>query len=260
MKSNSFGGDNGWDPRSYLNIWVCNLVSNLLGYSTFPGAAQNKDGVVIRTDVFGPNNYSAYNLGRTTTHEIGHWLNLKHLWGDADCGDDGVDDTPKQKTYNNGCPSFPETKNACGSNTTGDMFMDFMDFSDDACMQMFTKGQRQRMRDLFAEGGPRSSILNSRALSDPWNTEPNPSPATIASLNLQVYPNPASDLLYLRFDDGTIVIGKSYKIFTTDGKLVLSGSYNLHGTGIDISKLNSGIYLFKLEGTSSYHPAKFIKQ
>ena len=155
MKFSSSGGDNAWDSKKYLNIWVCNLFGRTLGYSVYPGGPADKDGVVIKCDVFGTtaNVAAPYNKGRTATHEIGHWLGLKHLWGDADCGDDGIDDTPTQQTYNNYCPSFPHTS-SCSINLYGDMFMNFMDFTDDACLNMFTQGQKNRMRSTFALGEP----------------------------------------------------------------------------------------------------------
>ncbi len=100
MKSNVRGGDNAWDSKKYLNIWVCNLGFRTLGYATLPGTPAELDGIVINFDVFGTvdNVRSPFNKGRTATHEAGHWLGLKHLWGDVECGDDGVDDTPRQKT------------------------------------------------------------------------------------------------------------------------------------------------------------------
>ncbi|MBL0358535.1 MAG: zinc metalloprotease [Chitinophagaceae bacterium] len=164
MKNKLSGGDNAWDSKMYLNIWVCNLGARSLGYAALPGGPADKDGVVIGFDVFGTvgNVRSPFNKGRTATHEVGHWLGLKHMWGDTDCGDDAVDDTPRQKTYNFGCPSFPHVTE-CSQTANGDMFMNFMDFSDDACMNMFTIGQKKRMRALFANGNLRNSFLTSFA-------------------------------------------------------------------------------------------------
>ncbi len=259
MKKTSLGGDDPWDSRRYLNIWVCNLFSTLLGYSTFPGAPPDKDGVVIRTDVFGINTSgSAYSKGRTTTHEIGHWLNLKHLWGDAPCGDDGVDDTPQQKTYSNGCPSFPNLSSDCNPGPNGDLFMDFMDFTDDACMQMFTQGQKQRIWAIFAEGGPRSSILTSNALGSPWIDSLQASPSVASTPNgIFVYPNPAN--MQLRIRDESELSGSSYMIYNSTGRLVLSGICNSHTPTINIGKLAPGIYFLKLIGPREKRGAQFIK-
>ena len=111
MKFSSSGGDDAWDSQKYLNIWVCNLFGRTLGYSVLPGGPANKDGVVIQYNAFGTIGAASapFNKGRTTTHEIGHWLGLKHLWGDAVCGDDDIADTPPQQTNNSGCPLFPHT-------------------------------------------------------------------------------------------------------------------------------------------------------
>ena len=134
MKSSTTGGTTAWNTGQYLNIWVCNLSGGVLGYAQFPGGAVSTDGVVILTTGFGRNGSAAapFNLGRTATHEVGHWLNLRHIWGDAACGNDLVSDTPTQNTSNTGCPAFP--KRTCGNTTNGDMFMNYMDYTDDACM------------------------------------------------------------------------------------------------------------------------------
>jgi hypothetical protein len=159
VKSNSTGGDDPWDRTKYLNIWVCNLGGGLLGYAQFPGGPASSDGVVILYTAFGNTGVAAapYNLGRTATHEVGHWLNLYHIWGDANCGDDKVGDTPAQATSNYGCPTFPHK--TCSNQ--GDMSMNYMDYTDDRCMYMFSAGQASRMNSLFASGGARESLLTS---------------------------------------------------------------------------------------------------
>lgn len=263
MKFSVSGGNDAWDSRYYLNIWVCNLTKSLLGYSTFPGASPEKDGVVIRTDVFGTtgNSSSAYNKGRTTTHEVGHWLNLKHLWGDTDCGSDDVEDTPPQKTYSSGCSSFPKTSpNGCNQQPGGDMFMNFMDFSDDACLHMFTIGQRQRIHDLFATSAPRETLLYSTALHEPWNSSASPEPQinTGAESHLTVFPNPASTFLTLRFNNENPLTPKTYSIYDITGRLVLAGK-NTGGT-VSINALSEGVYFIKLQHGEQVLMAKFIKE
>lgn len=158
VKNSSSGGDNAWPSSSYLNIWVCNLGGGLLGYAQFPGGPAATDGVVITYANFG-RGYGAtspYDKGRTATHEVGHWLNLRHIWGDASCGNDLVSDTPTQQTSNFGCPSYPNI--TCSNTTSGDEFMNYMDYTDDGCMNMFSLGQKLRMKALFASGGARASI------------------------------------------------------------------------------------------------------
>src|SRR5258706_4772791 len=134
MKFSSQMGDDAWDPNSYLNIWVCNM-RNVAGYSSVPGAAANKDGVVIDVSSFGACTIPVYELGRTAVHEVGHWLALKHTWGDADCGDDLVYDTPTQRGYNIGCPTG--IRITCNNGPTGDMYMNYMDYTHDMCINIF---------------------------------------------------------------------------------------------------------------------------
>ncbi len=162
------GGLDAWSSSSYLNLWVGSLGSNLLGYAQFPGGSAATDGVVVLNTSVGsmanPNpDGGSYNFGRTATHEVGHWLNMNHIWGDdgGGCGgSDNVGDTPNQGGENYGCPSYPLTDN-CTASSPGVMFMDYMDYTEDACMYMFTSGQATRMNALFATGGQRISILNS---------------------------------------------------------------------------------------------------
>ncbi|TNE53716.1 MAG: hypothetical protein EP338_10735, partial [Bacteroidetes bacterium] len=177
VKSNSTGGSTPWNTSEYLNLWVCNLGTGLLGYAQFPGGPAATDGVVINYTAFGTTGtaQSPFNLGRTTTHEVGHWLNIYHIGGDqyGGCGNDQVSDTPTQKGgstsngtgngygQNYGCPSHPLVRSGECSGTTAEMFMNYMDYTDDACMYMFTNGQKSRMQALFAAGGARASLLNS---------------------------------------------------------------------------------------------------
>ena len=167
VKFTSQGGENAWDRNKYLNLWVCDLGSGLLGYAIPPGGPANTDGVVIHYKYFGTTGTATapFNKGRTATHEVGHWLNLEHIWGDdgSSCsGSDQVSDTPNQADENYGCPSFPLT-DACTTTSPGVMFMNYMDYTDDGCMNMFTNGQKTRM--LAALNGPRSAILNSNGCS-----------------------------------------------------------------------------------------------
>jgi Pregnancy-associated plasma protein-A len=147
VKSAASGGADGWPADRYLNIWVCRL-GNLLGYAQFPGGPGHSDGVVIDYRAFGTSGTAEapFNLGRTATHEVGHWLNLFHIWGDDGlgcAGTDEVDDTPNQAGPNQGTPDFPHV--TCGNEPAGDMFINFMDYVDDRCMVMFTVGQVERM-------------------------------------------------------------------------------------------------------------------
>jgi hypothetical protein len=158
------GGSDAWPANKYLNFWVCNLGGGLLGYAQFPGGPAATDGVVINYQYFGRNysTVSPYNKGRTATHEVGHWLNLYHIWGDdngACTGSDNVSDTPNQGAEHYGCPAFPSA--SCSNGANGDMFMNYMDYTDDACMNMFSAGQKTRMRALLDPAGARVGLTTS---------------------------------------------------------------------------------------------------
>jgi hypothetical protein len=152
VKSSEAGGVSPWPTDRYLNIWVCNLAGGLLGYAQFPTGPPETDGVVILHTAFGTTGTASepYNLGRTGTHEVGHYLNLFHIWGDSDdcSGSDEVPDTPSALGPNYGCPSFPHV--SCNNAPDGDMFVNYMDYSDDRCMFMFTPGQALRMNAALA--------------------------------------------------------------------------------------------------------------
>ncbi len=167
MKNNATGGKSAWDASKYLNIWVCDISGGILGYAQFPGGSAATDGVVIDYQYFGTIGTSTapFNLGRTATHEVGHWLNLRHIWGDATCGTDQVNDTPTHNTANYGCPTYPHLSTCTG--TPVEMTMNYMDYTDDACMYMFSAGQTARMQALFATGGARTSLLSSNGCGIP---------------------------------------------------------------------------------------------
>ena len=159
VKYTNQGGKNAWPRGSYLNMWVCNLGGGILGYAQFPNSGSAAtDGVVMGYNYFGTIGaaQAPFDGGRTTTHEVGHWLNLYHIWGDGGCGvDDNVSDTPASDNANYGCAS---NHTSCGST---DMVQNYMDYSDDACMNLFTAGQRNRMRAVLTGNGFRASLQNS---------------------------------------------------------------------------------------------------
>ena len=240
MKFSSSMGDDAWDTKSYLNIWVCSL-DRFAGYSTIPGGDETKDGVVISNSAFGTANGAAgYDMGKTAVHEVGHWLNLKHLWGDENCGDDGVSDTPKQATYTVGCPTT--TRITCGNNPYGDMYMNYMDYTNDACINMFTQGQKARMRALFANGAVRSGILSSNGLSTPQTFE-SPLPTEDPKwLHPQLYPNPAINEVNLDLTYDTRWIGKTIFVTNMQGQNVMNVLITSKNPKINLSRLQAGIY------------------
>ncbi len=156
MKFSSNGGSDVVSPNTHLNMWICNIGGGILGYAQFPGGSSSTDGVVVSPQYFGTTGFvsAPFDGGRTMTHEVGHWLNLRHIWGDGRCKrDDFVSDTPSSDGPNYGCPGYPTVN--CRSN---DMTMNYMDYVDDACMYMFSEGQKTRMRAIFADGGPRADF------------------------------------------------------------------------------------------------------
>ncbi len=262
MKSNARGGDDAWDCNKYLNIWVCSLGGRTLGYATLPGGPADKDGVVIEFDVFGTvgNIRAPFNKGRTATHEIGHWLGLKHLWGDADCGDDLVDDTPQQRTYNFGCPSFPHAT-TCSPNANGDMFMNYMDFSDDGCMSMFTIEQKKRMRALFATGNLRNSFLSSFACDSTLiQAGPLPTPVSVPVAIFKVYPNPVHAVVTIEYKPAADMVAKPIRIYNAMGVNIFTGEINKEKNIFNLSQFPSGIYFIRIGEGSSKVSMKIFKQ
>ncbi len=222
MKYSSTGGQDAWNTSDYLNIWVCNLASGLLGFATFPGGNSSTDGVVCDYAYFGNTGTatSPYDLGRTATHEVGHWLNLYHIWGDSYCGNDYVSDTPKHEESNYGCPSYPHSSSCSGTGSSGEMFMNYMDYTNDACMFMFSTGQKNRMRATL--NGSRSSLLNSLGCQVVYP------PITLSSTTTNLSCNLAND--------------GSINLSAIGGLSPLSYVWSNGSTTQDISNLSSGYY------------------
>lgn len=264
MKFKAMGGANAWDSKRYLNIWVCNLFGRSLGYATPPGGPEEKDGVVIKFDVFGNEGYlqTGFNKGRTATHEVAHWLGLKHIWGDDDCGNDEVDDTPRQKSYNFGCPGFPVISN-CSPNINGDMFMNFMDLTDDGCMNLFTTGQKNRMRSLFALGGKRNSLLRSYQCDSslasggplPQDTLPVAGKASV----INVYPNPVVAALHIETDELSVNTGNTATLYNSNGMLLKKFILQSNKAIINLQQFPAGLYILKIGEGGGQKSFKIIK-
>jgi hypothetical protein len=176
MKSAATGGADPWDSNQYLNVWIVNYIDLTLGFATFPGGPAALDGLVLKYQATGRigTTIPGANLGRTATHEIGHWLDLFHIWGSAapatstDCSDgDSVADTPNQGGASpfsiSSCRTFPSI--SCSNGPNGDMFMNYMDYSADQCMNTFTAGQVVRIDAALHTA--RSPILASPGLVPP---------------------------------------------------------------------------------------------
>lgn len=243
------GGSDSWPADDYMNIWVCNLGSFLAGFATFPNDAdEGEDGVVVNYINFGRVGLDPpYHLGRTTTHEIGHFFGLDHLWGSgsATCNnDDGIADTPNtNQTYLGECPT--STQNSCNSN---DMFMNFMYFTDDACMAMFSEGQKAVM--LANLDNFRAGLKTSLACSP------------LATINqeldnsLQIFPNPTTNLLYLQLDKPSSEI-LNVAVFDNFGKTFYSDSFK---NTINVSNFSKGIYFLKMTTKNGIVTRKFVVQ
>jgi pregnancy-associated plasma protein-A len=216
VKAASSGGADAWPRDDYLNIWVCELNTNgLLGYAQFPGGPAATDGVVILHTAFGTTGTAAapFNLGRTATHEIGHFLNLRHIWGDdgTGCsGDDFVADTPNAAGPNRGAPAFPRV--TCSNGPNGDMFMNYMDYTDDVAMFMFTDGQVTRMQTCLDNDRPSLGHVKPgpklKVADDPITLKLADDPATFKVRDdigtLKVSDDPAT--LKFRDDIGTLKV------------------------------------------------------
>ncbi len=255
MKFNSTGGLNAWDVNRYLNIWVCNMADDILGYAETPDVIPhtNTFGVVIAYNAFGRTGTatSPYNLGRTGTHEVGHFFNLLHVWGDDNgaCNNfgDGVADTPDQaeETYN--CVNFPLLDN-CSSTYPGVMFMNYMDYSDDACMNMFTAGQAMRMYDEISNYYP--TLLNSNGCGNVGIDDAN------GGISFEIYPNPSVGLVNLEFPSAGINgVEANIVISNSLGEIVLNGKYNLSSREklqLNLAGFTKGIYVI------SFRNEKFV--
>jgi hypothetical protein len=250
-----------WNPQQYLNIWVCNISGSILGYATFPAASSltclssnfgtaTTDGVVILYNSFGRvgNVAFPYNKGRTATHEIGHWLGLRHIWGDTNCGSDCVTDTPTQQTANFGCPPFPQV--TCNNGPNGDMWVNYMDYTDDRCMVMFTAGQKTRMQTCMANGTYRLPLSSSFVCS----------PLGIADIDntnkFNLYPNPTSGIITVDpLDLGTNLTVKVYDVLGNVIKEVkLDNNMKMD---IDLSAHQNGIYFIEISNAIGKATQKF---
>ena len=257
VKNSKRGGDNAWDASKYLNMWACNLGQGLLGYAQFPGGSASTDGVVILYSAFGSRaKYAAgtytssYDLGRTATHEVGHWLNLRHIWGDdsgACTGSDLVDDTPNQGAENYGCPAFPHV--TCSN--SGDMSMNYMDYTDDRCMYMFSTGQSTRMNALFAAGGARVGIVSSLGGT---------APRAAATPTLAIaYPNPASEVLHLALPTGVRLTAATVHVFDLSGHEMTQVRYDGEGQ-VRVSELPKGLYYLTIATGEGITRQRFEKE
>jgi hypothetical protein len=271
-----------WDPTKYFNIWVLEfggVDAGTLGYAQFPtipsgtnpvtdmvgaGGAANTDGVVLDYHYVGNTGTALasapYNKGRTLTHEAGHWLGLWHIWGDdgSSCsGTDYVADTPNQADENYTCPTTngAVSADACAG-STGAMYQNYMDYSDDKCMVMFTAGQKARMQAVMANCARRLSLTTSTVCSTVGIEE------NLSNVNMEVYPNPTNGELYidittLEVQDFTISVINTLGQTVKEVKQMQSNGGKIK---IDLSDKNKGVYFVTVKSKSGSKVKRIVLQ
>jgi hypothetical protein len=244
VKDNATGGADAWDSDVYMNLWVCDLGSQLLGYAQFPGFDPSTDGVVIHYRYFGKTGAIApFNKGRTATHEVGHWLGLRHIWGDdgsACSGSDLVSDTPNQADENYGtiAPGTVLTDN-CTSSAPGIMWSNYMDYTDDGSMYFFTEGQNTRM--WVTLNGNRFSLQSSNGC-----TAVDVHDITLTGV-FSIYPSPTDGIVTLDFG-GKAPSDYDITVYNTLGEVVSSQHVEMlheRTLQIDLRSNGAGIYLIE---------------
>ena len=263
VKSSSTNGDDPWPNDKYLNIWVCDMsffgTAFVLGYATFPGETAALDGVVIQSEYFGYGTAAApNNLGRTTVHEVGHFFGMRHIWADDDGGNvalqcdstDFVDDTP-----NAGAKSQSDcniTINSCSVESPSwgiidppDMVENYMDYSADGCMTMFTRGQKARMYSYLNTAPARVAIKTSPVGCSTVGIK---ELYSNFSEYLFVYPNPTSDLLNINITQLTPSNLKC-EIYNSNGQLVKTIKQLDFQNTVNLVDLANGMYVVKVYNT-----------
>ncbi len=256
VKDPSQGGAAPWDAAHYLNIWTCDMSFNgtpfVLGYATFPGGDPSKDGVVLQFEYVGyQNTGNSNNLGRTAVHEVGHWLGMRHIWGDGQNGNapcdsiDYVDDTPHADGPSQ--QTCDTSKNTCSTEHNfwaqfgidpPDMIENYMDYSTDGCMTMFTKGQKDRMW----------SFLNTARvdlLSNPVACYTSVDETDLFAEHIYLYPSPVKDILNLNFASVDIG-GTTVEFYNVSGQVVKMLKVEAMQNKINVAELSSGLYFLKI--------------
>ena len=238
------GGLDAWNSSKYLNIWVCNLQGNYMGYAQFPGGTPGTDGLLVDYEYFGVSGTPApFNQGRTAVHEIGHCFNLHHTWGDDEnygdhCeGTDFCSDTPNQAVPTYGNPGFPFTDD-CSPAYPGIMFMNYMDYANDDAMLMLTHDQAARIHACL------NTIRLSLKLSD--GCVPPESINEVNPVNIRIYPNPASDFVTIDRSCSNITGQIDISFITVHGQTVKTIRSDNSSETINIKNLENGLYLMKL--------------
>ena len=267
-----------WDPTKYYNIWVLAMNDGVLGYAQFPtvpsvvtpnigdmfgmGGPANTDGVVLDYMAVGSIGTAAapYNKGRTATHETGHWLGLYHPNGDSNCGNDFCNDTPTLSSLTAGCPSLTGGTAVSGCtaspNPPGKMYQDFMDYSDDKCLTMFTNNQKARIQACMQNCTRRTSLATSTVCAATGINE------SVSNVNVTIYPNPSNGEIFVNVDvlsPQDIIIS----VVNTLGQTIKEIRQNQSNGGtirIDLSDKTAGVYFVTLKYKTGSYSKRLILQ
>lgn len=271
VKSTANGGIDPWDQTRYLNIWVCDmsipfLGPAILGYAVPPSGLPNwdpgstdgiSDGIVIQYQVFGSNNPNPLTAGgntyvikgRTPVHEVGHYLGLRHIWGDAtNCaGNDGIVDTPQANDAS--AQDCDTTKNTCSDNIAGidlpDMIENYMDYSAEDCQNSFTKNQVEFVRWVIRNYRTDIATISFTDIND-----------LKAEDLLVLAPNPSNEYVNILTKSGAKIL--NVNLYNTSGQKVISDSFNDRKTSINTRNLSEGIYFVEIVTNTTIQRTKLL--
>jgi hypothetical protein len=270
VKHAETGGSDAWNPEHYVNIWICNIdggfLGQIFGYAYPPAGLDNwpegseapdmsNEGIVLHYTVVGRNNpyadedgTSENNLGRALVHEMGHYLGLRHIWGDELFTDicseeDGIDDTPLCGSGDQFACDFEA--NTCDDGTENDqpdMLENYMDYTQDECYNMFTQGQKMMMHYVIDE--IRFELLtNSVGIKNPIETN-----------QISVWPNPSIARISFSLPSATSQF--TYAIRNILGEIVLRGQTSIQS--LDVSKLSTGTYILSTQQNEVLNTSRFV--